>query len=58
LSIVNPLAAGKLTFTDPEKIREQARRGEVWGESEPADVGARHCDRQRWNLPESGAGAV
>lgn len=24
----------KLTFTDPEKIRELARRGEAWGDSE------------------------
>jgi hypothetical protein len=24
----------KLTFSDPEKIREQARRGEAWGDSE------------------------
>jgi hypothetical protein len=24
----------KLTFTDPEKIREPARRGEAWGDSE------------------------
>jgi hypothetical protein len=24
----------KLTFTDPEKIRELARRGEAWGTSE------------------------
>jgi hypothetical protein len=33
----------KLTFTDPEKIRELARRGEVLGNlREPADVGA--CD--------------
>jgi hypothetical protein len=24
----------KLTFTDPEKIRELARRGEAWGASE------------------------
>ena len=23
----------KLTFTDPEKIRELARRGEAWGDS-------------------------
>jgi hypothetical protein len=24
----------KMTFTDPNKIRELARRGEVWGDSE------------------------
>jgi hypothetical protein len=24
----------KLTFADPEKIRESARRGEAWGDSE------------------------
>ena len=24
----------KLTFTDPEKIRELARKGEAWGDSE------------------------
>jgi hypothetical protein len=24
----------KLTFADPEKIRELARRGEAWGDSE------------------------
>ena len=24
----------KLTFTDPEKIRELAKRGEAWGDSE------------------------
>jgi hypothetical protein len=24
----------KLTFTDPEKIRELARRGEAWGDAE------------------------
>jgi hypothetical protein len=24
----------KLTFSDPEKIRELARRGEAWGDSE------------------------
>jgi hypothetical protein len=24
----------KMTFTDPEKIRELARRGEAWGDSE------------------------
>jgi hypothetical protein len=31
------------TFADPEKIRELARRGEAWGDSESrADVGTRH----------------
>jgi hypothetical protein len=34
----------KLTFTDPEKIRELARRGEAWGTSE---------SRQGWGLPEA-----
>jgi hypothetical protein len=28
----------KLTFTDPEKIRELARRGEAWGDSESRQV--------------------
>jgi hypothetical protein len=28
----------KLTFTDPEKIRELARRGEAWGTSEARQV--------------------
>jgi hypothetical protein len=28
----------KLTFTDPEKIRELARRGEVWGDSESRQI--------------------
>jgi hypothetical protein len=28
----------KLTFTDPEKIRELARRGEAWGDSESRQI--------------------
>ena len=28
----------KLTFSDPEKIRELARRGEAWGDSESRQV--------------------
>jgi hypothetical protein len=28
----------KLTFADPEKIRELARRGEAWGDSESRQV--------------------
>jgi hypothetical protein len=28
----------KLTFTDPEKIRELARRGEAWGTSESRQI--------------------
>jgi hypothetical protein len=32
-----------LTFTDPDKIRELARRCVAWGDSEsPANAGARH----------------
>jgi hypothetical protein len=27
-----------LTFTDPEKIRELARRGEAWGTSESRQI--------------------
>jgi hypothetical protein len=28
----------KLTFSDPEKIRELARRGEAWGTSEARQI--------------------
>ncbi len=28
----------KLTFTDPEKIRELAKRGEAWGTSEARQI--------------------
>jgi hypothetical protein len=28
----------KLTFRDPEKIRELARRGEAWGDSESRQI--------------------
>jgi hypothetical protein len=28
----------KLTFADPEKIRELARRGEAWGDSESRQI--------------------
>jgi hypothetical protein len=28
----------KLTFADPEKIRELARRGEAWGDSENRQI--------------------
>ena len=37
----------KLTFADPEKIRELARRGEAWGDSESRQMleHAIHCGR-------------
>jgi hypothetical protein len=35
----------KLTFTDPEKIRELARRGEAWGTSEARQLLPQLCFR-------------
>jgi hypothetical protein len=49
----------ELTFSDPEKIRELAKRGEAWGDSESRQI-LGTCDRgrQRWGLSETDAGAV
>jgi hypothetical protein len=49
----------KLTFADPEKIRELARRGEAWGDIRgKADAGTRDRDGQGWSLSETHTCAV
>jgi hypothetical protein len=52
----------KLTFTDPDKIRELARRGEAWNDSESRQM-LDHAietgkNRQRWSVFEADSGAV
>ena len=49
----------KFTFADPEKIRELARRGEAWGDSESRQMLEHAIENgQRRNLLEADAGAV
>jgi hypothetical protein len=49
----------KLTFNDPEKIRELARRGEAWGTSEARQMLEHAIETGRGgNLPEVDTRAV
>ena len=49
----------KLTFSDPEKIRELAGRGEAWGDSESRQL-LEHAirDGPGWHLPQADSRAV
>jgi hypothetical protein len=50
------LTASKLTFADPEKVREVARQGEAMGTSEArTDVGIWNRSRQGRPLPKADA---
>ena len=40
----------RLTFTDPEKIRELARRGEAWGTSEARQILEHEIDTGRGGI--------